>query len=389
VDFPEHHAKRLLADAGLPVPRGGGAAEPDEAAARVREVGGPVVVKAQVPAGGRGKAGGVRFADTPEEAAAVAADLLGTTVAGFPVAGVLVEERIDLRRELYAAILDDAASRGPLVLFSTEGGIDIEEVHATAPEKVIQRALDIREDLSVDAARELLEGAELDDRERQAVAGALAILHRVYREVDAGLVEVNPLAIDAAGEARALDCKLAMDDGARARHPELVEQVAASLPETGTELERRARELGLFYIELDGDIGVLANGAGLTMTTMDVISHYGGAPANFLEIGGDAYTKATPALRLALSNPKVRSLVVNFCGAFARTDVMAEGVVNAIEELRPELPISFSIHGTGEDEAIALVRERLGLEPFDHMDDAVVAAIGAARDPAAAGGSSA
>ncbi len=388
MDFPEHHAKRLLADAGLPVPRGGVAADADEAADRARELGGAVAVKAQVPAGGRGKAGGVRFADTPEQAAALAAELLGTSVAGFPVERVLLEECVDIRRELYAAVLNDAASRGPLVLFSTEGGIDIEEVHATAPEQVLRRALDIRQGLSEAAARELLEPADLDAGERRAVAAALATIYRVYREVDAELVEVNPLAIDVDGELRALDCKLSMDDGARPRHPELVEQVASDLPDTGTELERRARDLGLFYIELDGDVGVLANGAGLTMTTMDVISHYDGAPANFLEIGGDAYTKATPALRLALSNPKVRSLVVNFCGAFARTDVMTEGVVSAIEELRPELPITFSIHGTGEDEAIALVRERLGLEPFDHMDDAVVAAIEAARDPAAARGSS-
>jgi succinyl-CoA synthetase beta subunit len=379
VDFPEHHAKPLLARAGLRVPQGGVAADPGEAADRARELGGAVVVKAEVPAGGRGKAGAVRFADTPEEAEAAAGELLGMTVAGFPVMAVLVEERIELRRELYAAILNDASTRGPLVLFSTEGGIDIEEVHATAPEKVLRKPLDIREPLSEAAASELLESSGLDTEERRSVAAALVTLYAVYREYDAELLEVNPLAIDAGGQAVALDCKLSMDDGALPRHAELVEEVTRSLPETGTALERDARDLGLFYIELDGDVGVLANGAGLTMTTMDVISHYGGTPANFLEIGGDAYTKATPALRLALSNPKVRSLVVNFCGAFARTDVMAEGVVNAIEELRPELPISFSIHGTGEEEAIALVRDRLGKEPFDHMDEAVVAAIEAAR----------
>jgi succinyl-CoA synthetase beta subunit len=378
MDLPEHHAKPLLADAGLAVPRGGFAADADAAAARARELGGPVVLKAQVPAGGRGKAGAVRFADTPEEAASEAAELLAMTVGGFPVMGVLVEEKVEIARELYAAVLGDAPSRGPLVLFSTEGGVDIEEVHSRTPEKVLQRPLDIREELSEAAAEELLEPAALGEESR-AVAAALVAIHRVYREFDAELVEVNPLAIDAAGHVLALDCKLSMDDAARPRHAELVEQVAPSLPETGTELEREARDLGLFYIELDGDIGVLANGAGLTMTTMDVISHYGGAPANFLEIGGDAYTKATPALRLALSNPKVRSLVVNFCGAFARTDVMAQGVVEAIEELRPQLPITFSIHGTGEDEAIALVRDRLGAQPYDHMDEAIVAAIEAAR----------
>ena len=378
MDFPEHHAKPLLADAGLAVPRGGFAADADAAAERARKLGGPVVLKAQVPAGGRGKAGAVRFADTSEEAADAARELLEMTVGGFPVMGVLVEEKVDIARELYAAVLGDAPSRGPLVLFSTEGGVDIEEVHTRTPEKVLKMPLDIRDELSEAAAEELLTPAALGEESR-AVAAALVAIHRVYREFDAELVEVNPLAIDAAGHVLALDCKLSMDDAARPRHQELVERVAPSLPEAGTELERQARDLGLFYIELDGDVGVLANGAGLTMTTMDVISHYGGAPANFLEIGGDAYTKATPALRLALSNPKVKTLVVNFCGAFARTDVMAQGVVEAIEELRPQLPITFSIHGTGEDEAIALVRDRLGEEPYDHMDEAIVAAIEAAR----------
>src|ERR671919_1172928 len=195
MDFPEHHAKRLVAEAGLPVPRGAVVTGPDEAAAKAGELAGGVVLKAQVPTGGRGKAGAVRFADTPEEAGAVAAELLDMTVGGFPVSRLLVEERIEIRRELYAAVLDDAVSRGPLVLFSTEGGIDIEEVHATAPEKVLRKALDIREPLSEATAHELLEPADMARTERCAVATALLTIYRVYREVDAELVEVNPLAI--------------------------------------------------------------------------------------------------------------------------------------------------------------------------------------------------
>jgi succinyl-CoA synthetase beta subunit len=174
----------------------------------------------------------------------------------------------------------------------------------------------------------------------------------------------------------ALDCKLVLDDAAVSRQAELAKQGA---PEQLTDLEQRGRAIGLRFIELDGAVGVLANGAGLTMTTMDAVRHYGGRPANFLEIGGEAYTQATPALELVLSNPRVRSLVVNFCGAFARTDVMAEGVVKAWETLKPKLPVFFSIHGTGEDEAVKLVRERLGFEPFDLMDDAIKAAVEAAR----------
>jgi succinyl-CoA synthetase beta subunit len=208
------------------------------------------------------------------------------------------------------------------------------------------------------------------------VAELLARLYDLYRQTDAELVEINPLARLKSGELLALDCKLVVDDAALYRQPALATRGA---PEKLTELEQRGRALGLKYIELPGDIGVLANGAGLTMTTMDVIEHYGGKPANFLEIGGDAYTRATPALELVLANPRVKSLIVNFCGAFARTDVMAEGVIRAWETLKPTLPVFFSVHGTGEEEAIRLIRSRLGLEPYDRMEDAVQAAVRAAR----------
>ena len=190
------------------------------------------------------------------------------------------------------------------------------------------------------------------------------------------MVEINPLVLTKDGGIIALDCKFSLEDSGAARQPETAERAT---PEKKTGLEKRGEENGLKYIELDGSVGVLANGAGLTMTTMDAISHYGGKPANFLEIGGEAYTKAKPALEIVLSNPNVKSLMVNFCGAFARCDVMAEGVVAAWQELKPDLPVFFSIHGTGEDEAIALVRDRLGIEPYDLMDDAVKAAIEAAQ----------
>jgi succinyl-CoA synthetase beta subunit len=286
---------------------------------------------------------------------------------------------VDIARELYAAVLVDAGARGPLILFSTEGGMDIEEVNETRPDAVLRCPVDIRE--GVDAARleALLTGAEgLSDAERSAVASTLDALYEQFRALDAQLLEVNPLVIDGSGGVVALDCKLTLDDGARPRQEELVEAAEADAVDAGTDLEREGARLGLLYIELDGDVGVLANGAGLTMTTLDAVHHLGGRPANFLEIGGDAYTRAVPALRLVLSNPKVRSLLINFCGAFARTDVMTDGVVQAIEELKPDIPISFSIHGTGEEEAIELVRERLGLEPHDVMDDAVREAIAAA-----------
>ncbi len=198
----------------------------------------------------------------------------------------------------------------------------------------------------------------------------------LYASSDAELIEINPLALTPGGRLIALDAKLVLDDAAAGRRPELA---ALATSELRTPLEALALEHGLRFIELAGSVGVLANGAGLTMATMDAISHYGGEPANFLEIGGEAYRLGRPALELVLANPRVRSLVVNFCGAFARTDVMTEGLIEAWQALSPEVPVFFSIHGTGADEAVALVRTQLGLEPFDSMDAAVRAAVEAAR----------
>jgi succinyl-CoA synthetase beta subunit len=357
MDLEEAEGKRALAGAGIAVPAGEVCATPDAAAAAARRLG-PCAVKAQVPAGKRGKAGGVRLADTPEDADRAAAAILGMEIAGHRVEKVLVERRVRIAAELYCAVLTDAATRGPLILFGP-GGMDVEEMQ----DKLLRIPVDI-------AKGPRLTGLDKD------VADVLARLYDLYLKADAELIEINPLARLKDGTYLALDCKLTVDDAALYRQPELAKRGA---PERLTEFERRGRALGLKYIELPGNIGVLANGAGLTMTTMDVIEHYGGKPANFLEIGGDAYTRATPALELVLANPRVKSLIVNFCGAFARTDVMAKGVVRAWETLRPALPVFFSVHGTGEEEAIKLIRERLKLEPYDRMEDAVQAAVKAAR----------
>jgi succinyl-CoA synthetase beta subunit len=375
----EHQGKALLAEAGIAVPAGQTADTPDAAAAAAADLGTPVMVKAQVPAGGRGKAGAVRPAGTPAEAAAAASKLLGSHVAGYPVADVLVEQRVSIATELYAAVTGDPESKGPLLLFCTEGGIDIED----AGEKVLRLPVDIRSGPDEAMVRSLIARSELAPGHLGAVAAVLGKLYRLYRRVDADLAELNPLAVTSGGSVIALDCKLSLDPAALRRHPDLTERFGPELPETGTELEREARRQGFGFIELDGDVGVLANGAGLTMATLDAVHHHGGRPANFLEIGGDAYTKAVPALRLVLANPRVRSLLVNFCGAFARTDVMAEGVVRAIEELRPDVPVSFSIHGTGEAEAVRLVTGRLGIQPHDQMDDAVREAVASAQRMAA------
>jgi succinyl-CoA synthetase beta subunit len=260
-------------------------------------------------------------------------------------------------------------------MFSTEGGMDIEEVAATAPDKLHRQSVDIRRGFSHADAETLVQGLGLGTAEDK-VADALARLYEVYAAFDAELLEINPLIVTRDGRVVALDCKFVMDDSGIVRHPDVAR---AGTPEKLTGLEARAKAAGLKYIDLEGNVGVLANGAGLTMTTMDVIRHHGGRPANFLEIGGESYTQARPALELLLSNPGIKSLVINFCGAFARTDVMTQGVIEAIQALTPKLPIFFSVHGTGDLEAIKLLKDRLSVAPLATMDDAIKAAIEAAR----------
>ncbi len=373
MNFEEHAAKPLLARHGIAVPRGALATTPAEAAQRAKEIG-AVVVKAQVATGKRGKAGGIKLAAKPDEAAEHAKVILGMEISGHRVEKVLVEEQMPIARELYAAVLNDPVSKGPLVMFSTEGGMDIEEIAATAPGKIRRQPVDIRRGLSQADAQALISGLALGAAESK-VAQALAGLYSAYAACDAELMEINPLIITRDGRVVALDCKFVMDDSAIVRHREIA---CTGTPDKLTDLEAKARVAGLKYIELDGNVGVLANGAGLTMTTMDVVRHHGGRPANFLEIGGESYTKAKPALELLLSKPGIRSLVVNFCGAFARTDVMTQGVIEAIEALKPKLPIFFSVSGTGEEEAIKPLKERLGVTPLPTMDEASKAAVDAA-----------
>jgi succinyl-CoA synthetase beta subunit len=375
MNFEEYVAKSLiLAPAGIAVPRGQLCTTPDEVAVAVRSIG-PAVIKAQVATGKRGKAGGIRFVSTPAEAERVASAVLGMTIGEYRVECLLVEEQAKVAREFYAAVLNDAQELKPLILFATEGGMDIEEIAAANPDAIRRLPIDIDATPSAADIARILEGSGLGNAEA-SVADILSRLYASYRQRDAELVEINPLAQLADGRVVALDAKYVLDDSAAYRQEEIA-KLAALAPMTA--LERLAAEHGLKFIQLDGNVGVLANGAGLTMTTMDVIRHYGGRPANFLEIGGEAYTKSEIALDLVLSNPGIKSLVINFCGAFARTDVMADGVVKAWKELKPSIPVFFSIHGTGEEEAIALVRESLRIEPYDSMEDAIQAAVRVAQ----------
>ncbi len=375
MNFEEHAAKPLLAAAGIATPPGAVATSAREAEAIAARIG-PCAIKAQVPTGKRGKAGGIKLAASPAEAGAAAAEILAMEIGGHGVARVLVEAQVPIAAEYYAAVLNDPETKGPLLLFSAAGGMEIEELAATRPETLLRLPIDIRHGPARDAIAQGLTGLGLAPERVLAVTEVLEKLYAAYRDNDAELLEINPLALTGDGRLVALDCKFTLDDSATPRQEPLA---AHGTPERLTGLETEGRALGLRYIELDGSVGVLANGAGLTMTTIDAVRHYGGEPANFLEIGGDAYVKATPALKLVLSNPKVKSLLINFCGAGARTEVMTEGVLDAWDALNPDVPVFFSIHGTGEEEAIAMLRARLGLEPFEFMDDAVKAAVEAAR----------
>lgn len=375
MNFEEYAAKSLiLAPAGIPIPRGKFCTTEKEAAAAVRAIG-PSVIKAQVATGKRGKAGGIKLADNAEDAERAAGAILGMTIGDYVVERLLVEEQAKIAREFYAAVLFDTQARKPLILFSTEGGMDIEEVAESKPDAIRRLLVDIDRKPTGDEIAAMLQGLSLGDAQAQ-VADILARLYAAFRQRDAELLEINPLAQIADGRVVALDCKFVLDDSSAYRQDDIA---VSGAPAPKTDLEQRGADSGLKFIQLDGNVGVLANGAGLTMTTMDVIRHFGGRPANFLEIGGEAYTKSAVALDLVLSNPGVKSLVINFCGAFARTDVMADGVVKAWKELKPSVPVFFSIHGTGEDEAVALVREKLGIEPYDLMEDAVKAAVQAAQ----------
>jgi len=375
MNFEEYAAKRdVLGPAGVPIPKGIVCKSPQDVSDAIAKIG-PGVIKAQVPSGKRGKAGGIKFATTPEQGATESAKIFGMSIAGYEVKQVLVEQACEIAREFYAAVLIDVASRSPVVLFSTEGGMDIEEVAEKDPKAIRRHVVDVKRGFGKQNAQALLKGLDLGSS-TDKVADLLAQLYAIFDAKDAELVEINPLALLKDGNVVALDCKFVLDDSSTARQSELA---AAASPPKMTALESKGADAGLKFIQLDGNVGVLANGAGLTMTTMDVIDHFGGRPANFLEIGGEAYTKSEIALDLVLSNPGVKSLVINFCGAFARTDVMADGVVKAWQKLKPKVPVFFSIHGTGSDEAVKLVRNELGFEPYDLMEDAVKAAVEAAR----------
>ena len=372
----ECDAREIFRRHGLPVPDWRLASTADEAAQAASIFGCPVVIKAQVLAGGRGKAGGVKLADSPEEAAAAARHILGLSIGGEPVRRALVASAVDIARELYLGVVIDRAAQSLVLMASAEGGVDIEEVAASNPSAIMRVNVDALAGLPDWEARQLGFALGLTGSQVRQFVGIAQGLVEAFVDVDASLAEVNPLVVDDDGNLQAIDAKLNIDDNALGRHPK-IEQLRD--PHEESEAERRARATGLSYIKLDGTIGCMVNGAGLAMATMDVIKHYGGEPANFLDVGGGAgVEKITTAFEIILEDPNVRAVLVNIFAGITRADDVAAGVIAARERLSQEIPLVVRVAGTREAEALELL-ESAGIGAERSMDSAAAQVVEAAR----------
>ncbi|HET9496710.1 MAG TPA: ADP-forming succinate--CoA ligase subunit beta [Candidatus Limnocylindria bacterium] len=371
----EFRSKEILARHGVPTLPGEVATTPADARQAAERLGVPVVVKAQVLAGGRGKAGGVKLAAGPDEAEARAAEILGLRIAGGPVHTVLVTPAVDIAAEYYLALVLDRSAKAVSVIASAEGGIEIEEVARTHPEAILRHHLDPLAGLQAADVAAVDAFLDLPEAHRPALASLLKGLAAAFFGTDAELAEVNPLAITADGRLLALDAKMVVDDSALPRHPD-VEAMRDLSEEEPAEIAARAA--GISYIKLDGTIGCMVNGAGLAMTTMDLVKLAGGEPANFLDIGGGArHEKVAEAFRIILADPNVRAVLINIFGGITRGDEVAHGIVEARAALDRQVPMVVRIVGTNADEA-ALILEQANLQIAYSLDEAAELAVAAA-----------
>jgi len=381
MNLHEYQGKELFARFGLPVLPGQVATSPEEARDVAASLGGTVVIKAQVQAGGRGKAGGVKLAHSPEEAYEKAKDILALTIKGLRVRKVLVTQAADIARELYLSIVLDRSRKLPLIMLSAEGGVEIEEVARTAPGKIVRRHIPL-EGLRPYQARALFQPLLKDGSQVAQAADILMKLYRVYTEGDCSLAEINPLAITPEGRVLALDAKVILDDNAEFRHREWA---TWRDPDEETPGQRLAREKGLSYVKLDGDIGCIVNGAGLAMATMDLIKHYGGEPANFLDIGGSSNPeKVSAALRIITGDStaggsRVRAILFNIFGGITRCDDVANGIVQSLETSPLDVPLVIRLTGTNEELARRILSEH-GLSATTSMDEGVRTVIAKAQE---------
>jgi succinyl-CoA synthetase beta subunit len=356
VDLYEYQGKQLFAGVGIPVSEGRLAITPEEARAAAEALGGPVVVKAQVLTGGRGKAGGVKLADDPADAEAKARDILGLDINGHVVRKLWIERASGIAKEYYLSITFDRGAKKPLYMLTKEGGVEIEQVAEEHPDALARLHADPLEGFQPYQARRLVYGAGIDDPgEQKQILTIIEKLHDCFIKNDAMLTEINPLIVTPDGEVRALDSKFTVDDSALYRHPEIAEMrdVAAADPQ-----EQLAREKGVTYVKLDGEVGILGNGAGLSMSTVDVVVVAGGRPANFCDLGGGGDAQGVvDALEVITSDEQVRSILFNIFGGITRGDEVARGILAALEQMKIELPIVVRLDGTNAEEGRRILAE--------------------------------
>ena len=371
----EYQARELLAAAGIPVPPGAVTNSPEGAALAARELGLPVVIKAQVLAGGRGKAGGVKLVSKAKEVQARAGEILALRIKEVPVRRVLVVKAVDIRKEYYLGITVDRAAKKPVVIASASGGVDIEELAVREPEKILTLHLDPQSEPEASALAEFLARVFPAAQARQALP-MLQTLHRLFRDKDCSLVEINPYAELADGSLVAADAKVVLDDNGLPKHPELERYRNA---EEYSAEEIAARAAGLSFVGLDGDIGCIVNGAGLAMATMDQIKLFGGAPANFLDVGGSSSPeKVLTALNILRSNPRLKAILINIFGGITRCDDIARGILIARRQAELALPMVIRLIGTNQKEGTALLAAE-GLTALEDMSEAVRKVIEAAH----------
>ncbi len=379
MNLHEYQARELLKAAGVPMFDGGVASTPAEAEAIARRLGGTVVVKAQVHSGGRGKAGGVKLAKTPEETRVHAEAILGMTIKGLVVAKVLVVPAAEIASESYVGLIMDRASQGPVFMVSAAGGMDIEEVAATAPEKITRLAIDPVYGLLPHQALGLAFSLYEDYAQVKTAARIMQQLYQVFAANGCSLAEVNPLVTTPEGQVLALDAKISIDDNELPRRPDL-----AALRDDSAEApsEVTARAAGLTFIKLDGNVGCVVNGAGLAMATMDLVKYYGGEPANFLDIGGSSNPeKVVNALRIITSDPAVKAILFNIFGGITRTDDVANGIKTALEQFPVKVPIVVRLTGTNEAQAVKIL-QGIGMTALGDMDDAVKRVVAVVKEAA-------
>ncbi len=372
MNIHEYQAKEIFRKNGIPIPPGEVATTAEEAEAIARKFGGTVVVKAQVHAGGRGKAGGVKLAKTPEEAKSVARDILKLKIKDLPVTKVLVTPAADIATEAYVGIIIDRASKRAVFMVSPAGGIDIEEVAAKTPEKILRHAVDPRYGLQAYEAMQLAFFLYPDVKQARPAAKILQQLYKAFTRSGASLAEINPLVTTPSGDVLALDAKMVVDDNEIDRRPDM----AALRDETSEDpSEVEARNANLTFIKLDGNVGCVVNGAGLAMATMDLVKYYGGDPANFLDIGGSSNPeKVVSALRIITSDPNVKAILFNIFGGITRTDDVANGIVTATQQNPLKVPLVIRLTGTNEELALEILK-KAGMSAMTDMDEAVKKAV--------------